>query len=161
LTPDSGPVADITSWVAYDDGILWQATYFGLARYDTREATWRTWVQDKTPLVSNFINSIFARGRVAWIATDRGVSVTDGTTWVNYLVDEKGAGTVRTYLPGQQSESRTMTTALSDGFVMAVWADDHEAWIATSNGLSHATFAAPTASTAAMSTTSPTVASNP
>jgi hypothetical protein len=46
-----------------------------------------------------------------------------------------------------------MTTALADGFVMAVWADDHEAWFATSNGLSHAVFDAPTAS--------PTVASNP
>ena len=38
-----------------------------------------------------------------------------------------------------------MTTALADGFVMAVWADDHEAWFATSNGLSHGTFAAPVA----------------
>jgi ligand-binding sensor domain-containing protein len=114
---------------------------------------WRTWVQDKTPLVSNFINSIFARGRVAWVATDRGVSVTDGTTWVNYLVDEKGQGGVRTYLPGQEPETRTMTTALSDGFVLAVWADDHEAWFATSNGLSRGIFAAPPAS--------PTVTSNP
>lgn len=160
LTPDSGPIADITSWVAYDDGILWQATYFGLARYDTREATWRTWVQDKSPLVSNFINSIFARGRVAWIATDRGVSVTDGTSWVNYSVDEKGEGAVQTYRAGQQSEIRTMATALSDGFVMAVWADDHEAWFATSNGLSHATFAAPATSLSTTSTTSPAVASN-
>lgn len=155
LTPDSGPIADITSWVAYDDGILWQATYFGLARYDTKEATWRTWIQDKTPLVSNFINTVFARGRVAWIATDRGVSVTDGNTWVNYLVDEKGQGVVLTYRPGeeQQHETRTMTTALADGFVMAVWADDHEAWFATSNGLSHGVFATPTPS--------PTVTSNP
>jgi ligand-binding sensor domain-containing protein len=161
LMPDSGPVADITSWVAYNDGILWQATYFGLARYDTNEATWRTWVQDKTPLVSNFINSIFARGRVAWIATDRGVSVTDGTTWVNYLVDEKGQGLVRTYRPGQEPQTCTMTTALSDGFVLAVSVDDHEAWFATSNGLSHAVFDAPKAATAATPSTSPTVASNP
>jgi hypothetical protein len=153
LTPDSGPIADITSWVAYQDGILWQATYFGLARYDTKEATWRTWVQDKTPLVSNFINTVFARGRTVWVATDRGVSVTDGTSWVNYLVDENGRGVVRIYRPGKEPETRTMTTALADGFVMAVWADDHEVWFATSNGLSHGVFAAPTAS--------PTVTSNP
>jgi ligand-binding sensor domain-containing protein len=153
LVPNSGPIADITSWVAYQDGILWQATYYGLSRYDTREATWRTWVQDKTPLVSDFINSVYAHGRVAWVATDSGVSVTDGTDWVNYLVDEKGQGVVRTYRPGQKPETRTMTTALANGFVMAVWADDHEAWFATSNGLSHGVFAAPTAS--------PTVASNP
>jgi hypothetical protein len=44
-----------------------------------------------------------------------------------------------------------MPTALADGFVMAVWADDHEAWFATSNGLSHGIFAAPTASPAVVS----------
>jgi ligand-binding sensor domain-containing protein len=153
LVPDSGPVADITSWVAYDDGLLWQATYFGLARYDTKEATWRTWVQNKTPLISNFINTLFARGRIAWVATDRGVSVTDGTNWVNYLVDESGGGVVRIYRPGQEPETCTMTTALADGFVLAIWADDHEAWFATSNGLSRGILAAPTAS--------PTVTSNP
>jgi ligand-binding sensor domain-containing protein len=151
LAPDSGPIADITSWVAYQDGILWQTTYFGLSRYDTREATWKTWVQDKTPLVSNFINTVFARGRVAWVATDRGVSVTDGADWVNYTVDEKGQGVVGVYQAGKATEVRTMPTALADGFVMAVWADDHEAWFATSNGLSHGIFAAPTASPAVVS----------
>lgn len=144
LTPDSGPIADITSWVAYQEGVLWQGTYFGLARYDTHEATWRTWVQDKTPLVSNFVNTLYARGRVAWVATDRGVSVTDGTDWVNYLVDENGQGLVRIHRPGQEPETRIMTTALADGFVMAVWVDDHEAWFATSHGLSRGVLAAPT-----------------
>ena len=139
LTRNSGPVADITSWVAYDEGILWQATYFGLARYDTKEATWRSWVQDRTPLVSNFINSIFARGRVAWVATDRGVSVTDGDAWINYLVDENGHGIRQSYRhEGEPAvESCAMTTALADGFVMGAWADDREVWFATSNGLSH------------------------
>jgi ligand-binding sensor domain-containing protein len=153
LMPDSGPIADITSWVAYQDGILWQATYFGLSRYDTKEATWRTWVQDKTPLLSKFVNTVFAHGRVAWVATDRGVSVTNGDDWVNYTIDEKGQGVVRTYRPGKAPETRTMATALSNGFVMAVWADDHEAWFATSNGLSHGIFAEPAPS--------PTVVSNP
>ncbi len=143
LLPDSGPVADITSWVAYDAGILWQATYFGLARYDTKEATWKTWIQDKTPLVSNFINAVFARGRVAWVATDRGVSVTDGTHWINYITDDKGVGMVQFFRPGQPTETVAMTTALADAFVMAVWADEHEAWFATSNGLSRGVFAEP------------------
>jgi hypothetical protein len=153
LTPDSGPVVDVTSGVAYDAGILWQATYFGLSRYDTRQATWRTWVDDKSPLLSNFINTVFAHGRVAWLATDRGASVTDGTNWVNYTVDENGRGVVRTHRAGEEPKTRTMTTALTDGFVTAIWADDHEAWFATSNGLSHGIFAEPT--------TSPTVALNP
>jgi hypothetical protein len=153
LTPDSGPVVDVTSGVAYGDGILWQSTYFGLSRYDTKEATWRTWVQDKTPLVSSFINTVFAHGRVAWLSTDRGASVTDGTTWVNYVVDEHGRGAVRIYRPGKEPETRPMTTALADGFVTAIWADDHEAWFATSNGVSHGIFAAPT--------DSPSVVANP
>lgn len=149
LTPDSGPIADITSSVAYDDGILWQATYFGLARYDTSEATWRTWVEDKTPLVSNFINSVFAHGRVAWVATDRGASVTDGTCWANYTVDGQGRGAVQIQRPGCAPQTRAMATRLADGFVMAIWADDHEAWFATSNGLSRATFAGPAGAPAA------------
>ncbi len=153
LTADSGPVVDVTSGVAFDEGILWQASYFGLSRYDTRQATWRTWVQEKSPLLSNFINTVFAHGRVAWLATDRGASVTDGTSWVNYTVDENGRGAVRTYRPGVAPETRAMTTALTDGFVTAIWADDHEAWFATSNGLSHGIFAEPP--------TSPTVASVP
>jgi len=153
LTPDSGPVVDVTSGVAYDAGLLWQATYFGLSRYDTSRATWRTWVQDKSPLPSNFINTVFAHGNVAWLATDRGASVTDGTSWVNYSVDGNGRGIVRTYRPGEEPQVRTMTTALADGFVTAIWADDHEAWIATSNGLSHGIFVSPPSS--------PAVASNP
>ena len=143
LTADSGPVADITSWVAYSDGILWQATYFGLSRYDTQEATWRTWVQDKTPLVSNFVNSVFARGRVAWVSTDSGACVTDGDTWATYAVDGQGRGLVRIDRPGCAPQTRAMATRLADGFVTAIWADDREAWIATSNGLSRAVFEEP------------------
>ena len=143
LTADSGPIVDVTSGVAYDAGVLWQASYFGLARYDTQEATWRTWVQDKTPLTSNFINGVFARGRVAWVSTDHGLSSTDGDTWVNYQVAGDGRGVVRICRPGQAPESRAMATALCDGFVLAVWADDHEAWIGTSNGLSHGVFSPP------------------
>ena len=134
--------------MAYDQGILWQASYFGLARYNTSSATWRTWVQDKTPLVSNFINTIFAHGRLAWAATDRGVSVTDGDNWVNYLVGKDGQGVVQIYRPGKPPETRTMATALPDGFVMAVWADDHEAWFATSNGLGNGVFTMPAGSQA-------------
>ncbi len=140
LATDSGPIVDVTSWVAYDQGILWQGSYFGLARYNTGSATWRTWVQDKTPLLSNFVNTVFAHGRLGWVSTDRGVSVTDGDNWVNYLVDKEGRGVVRIYRPGKPPETRMMTTALPDGFIMAVWADDHEAWFATSNGLSHGVF---------------------
>jgi len=60
---------------------------------------------------------------------------------------------VRIYRPGKDPETIATTTALANGFVTAIWADDHEAWIATDNGLSHGVFAAPTHV--------PAVASNP
>lgn len=138
LAPDAGPVADITSWIAWEDGVLWQGTYFGLSRYDG--SRWRTWVEKKSPLVSNFINFIWAHGRTAWIGTDRGVSVTDGETWVNYRTNGKGGGIVEITRAGRPAETRTLATRLPDDFVLGIWADDKEAWLATSDGLSHAIF---------------------
>jgi len=136
LVPDDGPVNDITAWIAWDEGILWQATYFGMSRYDG--SRWRTWQEKKSPLLSNFLNFIWARGRVAWVGTDRGVSVTDGDTWVNYRTSEKGQGLVEIARPGQPPETRTMPSHLANDFVLGVWTDDREAWFATSDGLSHA-----------------------
>lgn len=138
LVPDDGPVNDITSWIAWDQGILWQATYFGMSRYDGLR--WRTWQEKKSPLLSNFLNFIWARGRVAWVGTDRGLSVTDGDTWVNYRTSEKGEGLVEITRQRQAAETRTMSTHLANDFVLGIWADDREAWFATSDGLSHATF---------------------
>ena len=136
LVPDDGPISDITAWIAWDDGILWQASYFGMSRYDG--SRWRTWQEKKSPLLSNFLNFIWARGRVAWVGTDRGVSVTDGDTWVNYHTSDKGEGLVEIARPGRPAETRTMPTHLANDFVLGVWAGDREAWFATADGLSHA-----------------------
>jgi ligand-binding sensor domain-containing protein len=140
LVPDEGPVADITSWIAWEDGILWQATYFGMSRYDG--SRWRTWQEKKSPLASNFISFVWAHRRVAWIGTDRGVSVTDGETWVNYRTSEKGEGLLEITRPGQPVETRSMSTHLPNDFVLGLWVDDQEAWFATSDGLGHGIFAA-------------------
>jgi len=141
LVPDDGPVNDITSWIAWDDGILWQTTYFGMSRYDG--SRWRTWQEKKSPLLSNFINFVWARGRVAWVGTDRGVSVTDGDTWVNYRAAEKAQGLMEIVRPGKPVETRTLSTRLPNDFVLGIWADDKEAWFATSDGLGHGIFAPP------------------
>jgi ligand-binding sensor domain-containing protein len=139
LFPDDGPVADITSWIAWEDGILWQATYFGMSRYDG--SRWRTWQEKKSPLISNFINFIWPHRRVAWAGTDRGVSVTDGNTWVSYHTSDKGEGLVEILRPGEPVEKRVMKTHLANDFVLGIWVDDHDAWFATSDGLSHGIFA--------------------
>ena len=134
LVPDDGPINDITAWIAVENGILWQCTYFGLSRYDGR--TWRTWVEGKSPLLSNFTQFVWSHRGAAWIGMDRGVSVTDGTHWVNYRVGEKGEGILEIHRPGQPVEQRTMTTALANQFVLGIYVDDDEAWFATSDGLS-------------------------
>jgi hypothetical protein len=145
LLPDDGPINDITSWIAWNDGILWQSTYFGLSRYDGK--AWKTWVQAKSPLPSNFINFVWPVGRTCWVGEDLGASLTDGVSWVNYLVGEKGQGLIEIHRPGRPVEKRTMTTALANGFVLGIWADETEAWFATSNGLSRGIFAPTSSST--------------
>jgi len=139
LVPDDGPINDITSWLSWEDGVLWQCTYFGFARYEGRG--WKTWVEEKTPLLSNFTQFVWPHRRVAWIGMDKGVSVTDGETWVNYEVGAKGEGLRTIHRPGQPPELQTMSTALANCFVLGIYVDDDEAWFATSNGLSRGVFA--------------------
>ncbi len=106
LLRDDGPVHDVTSSVDFRAGVLWQASYFGLARYEGRH--WRSYFKEDSPLVSNFINFVRARGRVAWLATDDGLSATDGERWATYLKSH---------------------------FVLGVDFRDDEVWAATENGL--------------------------
>lgn len=139
LVPDDGPINDITSWLSWGDGILWQCTYFGFARYEGRG--WKTWVEEKTPLLSNFTQFVWPHRRVAWIGMDKGVSVTDGETWVNYEVGARGEGIRTIHRPGRAPEVQVMNTALANCFVLGIYVDDEEAWFATSNGLSRGVFA--------------------
>ncbi len=142
LVADDGPINDITSWVAWNDGILWQATYFGMSRYDGK--SWKTWVQDKTPLPSNFTQFIWPVGNYAYIGHDQGASVTDGTNWVNYLIGTNGQGVVEIHRPSAPVEKRVTATSLANGFVLGIWADEREAWFATSKGLSRGVFSGTT-----------------
>jgi len=138
LVPDDGPINDVTSWVAWSGGVLWQCTYFGMSRYDGKR--WRTWVQDKSPLPSNFTQFAWPVAHYAYIGHDRGASVTDGTNWINYLVATNGAGIVEIHRAGQAVETRTQSTGLANNFVLGIWADEREAWFATSKGLSRGVF---------------------
>ncbi len=142
LVPDDGPINDITSWLTWENGVLWQCTYFGMSRYDGRN--WKTWVEGKSPLLSNFTQFVWAHRGVAWIGMDRGLSVTDGINWVNYLVDDHDRGILQIHRPNQPVQIKPMSTALANQFVLGLQVDDEEAWIATSKGLSRGILAAPT-----------------
>ena len=148
LLPDDGPVHDVTSWVAWESGILWQATYFGLSRYDGRR--WRTYQQEKSGLPSNFINFVATQGTNAWLGTDRGLATTDGESWICYRSTAGGGGKLEITRAGLPTETRQMATALPNDFVLGISLQEREVWVATSHGLSHGVFARPKESTASV-----------
>ncbi len=135
LLRDDGPIHDVTSFVAYDAGVLWQATYFGLSRYDGRR--WRTYLAKDTGLPGNFINHVTAHGRTAWLSTDQGLGVFDGETCITYRRRPDGRCDMLTWRGGRQVEAATLPTAPSHNYIL--WADvgPKGVWLATGKGLSH------------------------
>ncbi len=133
LFRDDGVVHDVTTGVAFAEGVLWVGTYFGLSRYDGTH--WRGYFDDDSGLASNFINAVRARGRVAWVCTDRGLSAFDGDTWITYrrTPDESGMATITTR--GGTVEVRTVS-AIADNYVLGVDFLGDTIWVATAAGVS-------------------------
>jgi ligand-binding sensor domain-containing protein len=135
LLKDDGPIHEVTSFVAYDDGVLWQGSYFGLARYDGRR--WTSYTAADTGLPGDFINHVAARGTTSWISTDQGLGVFDGETCVSYRRAAGGACDVRVWRGGREAERRTLATAPADDYVLWAQGGETDVWIATGRGLSH------------------------
>jgi hypothetical protein len=140
LLPDDGPVHDVTAAVDYVEGILWQATYFGAARYDGRR--WRTFFAEDSGLASNFINFVRARGDAAWMATDKGLSATDGEKWITYRRRNDGRGEILSYQGADLKARRITPTAIAHNFVLGVDFQGGALWAATAQGVSRGTAAA-------------------
>ncbi len=140
LVRDDGPIHDVSAFVAYDEGVLWQATYFGLSRFDGRR--WRSYLDKDTGLPSNFIAHVSAWGRTAFLATDAGFAVFDGTTLVSYRRTPEGRCDVRTWRDGREVGRSTLDTAPPDDYGLWAQGGESEAWIATGRGLAHAVAAA-------------------
>ncbi len=133
LFPDDGVVHDVTTGVAFAEGVLWVGTYFGLSRYDGTH--WSGYFDDDSGLASNFINAVRARGRSAWICTDQGLSTFDGDTWVTYRRRDDGRGVAIVTADGRADEI-TIDSALIDNYVLGVDFLDDVIWVATAAGLS-------------------------
>lgn len=134
LLPDDGPVHDVTAGVDYRDGILWQASYFGLARYDGR--TWRTYFAEDSGLASNFVQFVRSSKGVAWLGTDNGLSATDGSRWVTYRRREDGTGEVL-FSRGKELGGVLHTqSAIAHNFVLGVDLQEEALWVATESGVS-------------------------
>lgn len=135
LIRDDGPIHDVSSFVAYDAGVLWQSTYFGISRYDGRR--WNTFTAADTGLPGDFVNQVAARGRTAWLATDQGFAVFDGETCVSYKRAKDGGCDVRVSRGGKEVERRKLATAPADDYVLWAQGGPRDVWLATGRGLSH------------------------
>jgi ligand-binding sensor domain-containing protein len=141
LMRDDGPIHDVSSFVAWDEGVLWQSSYFGLSRYDGRR--WNSYTAKDTGLPGDFIVHVSARGHTAWLASDQGFGVFDGSTCVSYRRAAEGRCDVRVTRDGREVERRTLATAPGDDYVLWTQGGDDDVWIATGHGLSHGLAAAP------------------
>ncbi len=133
LQPDDGVVHDITTATSWADGNLWVSTYFGMSRYDGKN--WKGYFDHDSGLASNFINFLRAKGRVAFICSDKGLSTTDGTTWVTYKKNEKDNNGLAIITNGQNKKEIPLTPSISHNFIIGVDADENQLWVATSSGV--------------------------
>jgi ABC-type branched-subunit amino acid transport system substrate-binding protein len=133
LLPDDGPINDVTSGVDFAEGILWQATYVGLSRYDGRE--WFSYSIDDSGLASDFINFVRAEDQFAWLATDEGLSVTDGWDWITYRRLEGGRGEILSYEGALPIGRKTSSTALPHNYILGLDVSGDEIWVATQRGV--------------------------
>ena len=141
LFRDDGLIHMITTAVSYRAGILWAATYFGLSSYDGYR--WRGYMDHDTGLASNFINSVKAKGRQAWLCTDKGLSVVDygSNRWVTYAPRDDpsnymGPWVARNYSEGELLNTVALEAGLANNFVLGVDFHGEDVWVATAKGVS-------------------------
>lgn len=135
LFPDDGIVHDITTGTSWADGYLWVATYFGLSRYDG--VHWKGYFDHDSGLASNFINYVKAVGPIAFICTDKGLSTTNGQSWITYTRDDADRNGNAIITNGEVKKELKMSPSIAHNFVLGVDVKDETIWLATSEGVSH------------------------
>lgn len=135
LLRDDGPIHDVTSFVAYDAGVLWQGTYFGLSRYDGRR--WDSYVAKDTGLPGDFIAHVDALGHTVFIASDQGLGVFDGETCVTYRSAANGGAQVIVTRGGVEVERTTLETGPPSDYLLFVQGGETDVWLATARGICH------------------------
>ncbi len=136
LLPDDGPVHDVTAGVLFRQGVLWQATYFGAARYDGRH--WKSYFKEDSGLASNFINAVRGGLGLAWFCTDEGLSATDGLRWLTYRHGPTGAGELLFHTGVEPDRRERADSTFSHDFVLDADFRGDEIWLATAGGVSRA-----------------------
>jgi len=133
LLPNDGPVHDVTSAVDFAGGVLWQGSYMGMASYNGSE--WRSYYKEDSGLPSNFVNFVRARGRVAWVCTDSGLSVTDSERWLTYRKIGAG-GEIAFSRSGEVIRNQRIGSVFPHNFVLSADVQADSVWLATEGGVS-------------------------
>jgi len=134
LQPNDGPVHDITTATSWANGKLWVSTYFGMSMYDGKY--WKGFFDHDSGLASNFINFIRAEGDVAFSCTDRGLSSTNGESWVTYKKNENNEDGVAIVTKGNEKKEIPLSPSIAHNFIIGVDGEDDVLWVATSKGVS-------------------------
>ena len=134
LQPDDGVVHDITTATSWADGILWVSTYFGMSRYDGK--SWKGYFDHDSGLAGNFINFLRAEGPVVFVCSDKGLSSTNGKTWVTYKKNENNENGVAIIANGTEKKEIPLSPCIAHNFIIGVDADKDVLWVATSKGIS-------------------------
>lgn len=134
---NDGPVHDITSFLDYEDGIVWQVTYFGASTFDGR--TWKDYFMEDSGLIGNFCNVVNANGKVGWIGTDRGLSTFDfqTKTWRSYRRTPSGSGEI-IVTDEYAKKKKVIPTATGPvhNYVLGIDFQGDKIWIGTEGGVS-------------------------
>lgn len=143
LFRNDGITTDVVTGVSSDDGQVWLSSYFGLSRYDGRD--WFEYNEDDSGLPSNFINSVKARRREGWCATDKGLACLDlrRNRWVGYRRLEGPRPQLQVEiadLAGTERRRFVCDTALPHDFTWGIDFQGEEIWVATSKGLARGSY---------------------
>ncbi|MCE9634899.1 MAG: hypothetical protein K8T90_04265 [Planctomycetes bacterium] len=137
LLKDDGALHEVTSFISYDSGMLWQTTYFGVARFDGHR--WRSYGEKDEGIPGDFVVHVAGRGHTGYIATDQGFGVIDGdaNVCVSYKRGKDGRTAVRTLTKGKETDVRTYDTGPASDYATWVQPVADGIWVATGAGLSH------------------------
>ncbi len=139
LYRDDGVSHVITTSTAYQDGILWVSSYFGLSRYDGRN--WQTYSELNSGLPSGFINFQKARsGNSTYSCTDKGLAAiidfpTD--TWVTYRKEKEEDETWTAVISRDGKVIKKVPTNLSlpNHFAISFDYQGDDIWVGTGHGV--------------------------
>jgi ligand-binding sensor domain-containing protein len=152
LFRNDGLVHDVVASVAVDEAKrVWVATYFGLSSYDGRK--WVNFMDHDSPLISNFVNFVAAKGTNCWIATDNGLNVSDRENWWSYRRNQETGRGIIVWHPADMPPQRYETdTIFPHNYILGISFQGDDLWLATERGVVRGSYSQTQTARADMST---------